>query len=100
MNALTQAAVRPHLTSLRCLFVLARHHGIAVPAHKLAAVDNKDTIASLLLLMRDIGLEGKLVTKARWKDLATLGTAYPVMAENEGGSWVILVNVAPAGTEV
>ena len=85
-----------HLTVLRCLHLLARHHGIQVPPDKLAMVDTADSVGSVLLLMRDVGLAGKLVKKVRWKGLASLGTAFPAMAEQEGGHWVIVVNVALA----
>jgi subfamily B ATP-binding cassette protein HlyB/CyaB len=94
VNVSTTISMPPHLTALRCLFLLGRHHKIEVPPSKLVAADNSDIIASILLMMRDVGLVGKLVKKARWKDLATLGSAFPVMAEYAGGHWVILVNVA------
>jgi subfamily B ATP-binding cassette protein HlyB/CyaB len=86
--------MQPHLTALRCVFLLGKHHGIVVPKEKLGAVDRENAIGSLLLLMRDVGLAGKLVKKAKWRNIATLGSAFPAMIEYEGGHWVILVNVA------
>jgi ATP-binding cassette subfamily B protein len=80
---------------LRCLFLLARHHGISVPAYKLALVEKQDAVEAIVPLMRDVGLDGQMVDKAHWRDLATLGSAFPVMAEYNSGAWVILINIAP-----
>ena len=76
------------------MFLLGKHHGIVVPKEKLGAVDRNNPIGSLLLLMRDVGLTGKLISKAKWRSIATLGSAFPAMVEYEEGRWVILVNVA------
>jgi subfamily B ATP-binding cassette protein HlyB/CyaB len=94
VNISTKIAMQPHITALRCLFLLGKHHGIIVPKEKLAAVDKENAIGSLLLLMRDVGLTGKLVTKAKWRHFGNMRGAFPVMVEYESGHWVILVNVA------
>jgi len=94
VNVATTRTMEPSLTALRCLVLLGKHHEISVPTSKLAAVDRDDVVYSILLLMREVGLIGKEVKKARWKDIAALGTAFPIMVEYTTGHWVIAVNVA------
>ena len=94
MNVATPRMMEPSLTALRCLVLLGQHHEIDVPTNKLVAVDRDDVVYSILLLMREVGLIGKEVKKARWKDIASLGTAFPIMVEYTTGHWVIAVNVA------
>ena len=45
--------------------------------------------------MHDIGLTGKLFKKWEWKQFATLGSAFPAMAELTGGNWVIVIGAIP-----
>ena len=94
MNAPSTFILPPNLTALRCLVLLGQHHGIEIGPEKLLAADKDDPVPAVLLLMRGVGLTGKLVEKTRWKDFAALGTAFPVMAEYRGGNWVIVVDVA------
>src|SRR4051812_19649934 len=82
----------PHLTALRCFYLLALHHGVQVPPEKLGEADEADTVGSVLYLMRDVGLSSKLLKKRSWDDLMKLGSAYPVMAEQTNGNWVILAS--------
>src|SRR5688572_28894998 len=82
----------PHLSALRCFYLLALHHGVQVPPAKLGEADQSDTVRSVLLLMRDVGLAAKLLKNRAWNDLMKLGSAYPVMAELSNGNWVILAS--------
>ena len=85
----------PRLTALRCLFILAQHHGVQISSELLASTHDNDTIRLLLRLMRYIQLSGKLLKHRKWNDLSALGSAYPVMAELTDGSWVIVVGSIP-----
>ena len=78
---------------LRCLFILAQHHGVQVSTEVLQGAVEEDKVRAALRLMRDVGLTGKLFQKWGWDKLAALGSAFPVMAEMEGGYWVIIVGV-------
>jgi ATP-binding cassette subfamily B protein len=82
----------PHLTALRCFYLLALHHGVQVPPEKLGEADPADTLRSVLQLMRDVGLASKMLKNRSWDDLMKLGSAYPVMAEKTSGNWVILAS--------
>src|SRR5690349_23485561 len=92
MNHMPDRQMAPHLTALRCLHLLGMHHGIQVPPEKFAGVDEEDAVGSVLRLMREVGLTGKLLRNRDWKDLTSLGSAFPVMAEQSPGNWVIIVS--------
>ena len=85
----------PRLTALRCLFILAQHHGVQIPPEMLATTNDKDTVRLMLRLMRNVNLSGKLIRNRKWKDLSALGSAYPVMASRKDGSWIIIVGTIP-----
>ncbi len=86
----------PHLTALRCLFLVATHHGLTVPPEKLAVADQSDTIGAVMTLMHEVGLQHRLLRRRRWRDLTSFGSAYPVMAERMDGGWVIVASPLPA----
>ncbi len=90
MNHVPDTQMSPHLTALRCFYLLALHHGVQVPPEKLGAADVNDTVRSVLSLMRDVGLSSKLLKNRSWDDLMKLGSAYPIMAELTTGNWVVL----------
>ena len=83
----------PRLTALRSLFVMAQHYGIQISSEQLANADEENVAKSVLLLMRDVGLTGKLIRNQKWNDLIALGSAYPAMVERRDGSWVIVVGI-------
>ncbi len=82
----------PHLTALRCLFLVAVHHGVHVSAETIAGAGPGDTPNALLRLCRDVGLTARILDSGGWDDLASLGSAYPVLLEQKGGNWVILAS--------
>ena len=84
------------LTALRCLFILAQHHGVQISPEMLATANDEDTVRQMLRLMRNVQLGGKLLRNRKWKDLGALGSAYPVMAGRKDESWVIIVGAIPA----
>jgi subfamily B ATP-binding cassette protein HlyB/CyaB len=92
MNHMPDLKMSPHLTALRCLFLVALHHGIQLRPEVLAAADTGDTVVSVTRLMRDISLAAKVLKKRGWDDLISLGSAYPVMAEQKRGNWVIVAS--------
>ena len=92
MNHMPDLKMSPHLTALRCLFLVALHHGIQLRPEVLAAADDGDTMSSVMRLMRDISLSAKILKKRTWDDLTALGSAYPVMAEQKRGNWVIVAS--------
>jgi ATP-binding cassette subfamily B protein len=81
---------------------MAMHHGVQLPPTSLAGVNENNIFPSLLQVMGDAGLKGKVLRRASWRYLAGLGTAYPVMAVQKSGDWVIVLNVVitPEGTSV
>ncbi len=92
MNHVPDVQMSPHLTALRCLYLIALHHGVQVAPEKLGEADETDTVGSVMWIMRDVGLTSKLLGNRTWKDLTKLGSAYPVMAEQTNGTWVILAS--------
>jgi len=82
----------PHLTALRCFYLVALHHGVQVPPEKLGEADEADTVGSIMRIMREVGLKSKILRNRSWNDLMKLGSAYPVMAEQTNGNWIILVS--------
>lgn len=85
----------PHLTALRCVFVVALHHGVQVAPEKLSDAATASSVAAILSVLGEVGLIGRYLQRCRWRDLLTLGSAYPVMAERTDGSWIILVSAMP-----
>ncbi|MBF0627353.1 MAG: peptidase domain-containing ABC transporter [Magnetococcales bacterium] len=86
----------PFLSALRCLFLICRHHGVDVTPEQLLGAREADIVGSMLRLMQETGLKGALLTRRKWKDLAGLGGAYPVMAETRGGHWLLVSRVTLA----
>ena len=84
-----------HLTALRCLFLVALHHRVQVPPERLQNFNPTDITGSLLHLLHEVGLAGKLLKNQTWDDLTALGSAYPVMVEQKNGKWIIVVFADP-----
>ena len=82
----------PHLTALRCMFLVAMHHGVQVPPERFSDAEESDPVGSVLHIMREMGLAAKVLKNRVWKDLRSLGSAFPVMAEQKAGNWVIIIS--------
>ena len=95
MNHVPNLLLSPHLTALRSLFLVAMHHGVHVPPDLLSRADPGDPVTSLLSVMRDVGLTGRLLQNRTWRDVSRLGSAYPAMAERADGSWLIVASALP-----
>ncbi len=81
----------PYHTALRCLFLVARHHGVEVTPEKLAATDPADTLNSVRAVMQEMGLRSSVLQQRSWQDLISLGSAYPAIAILKDGGWAIVV---------
>ena len=89
MSALTS----PLHAALRCLFIIALHHGLEItPQDLIAGTDASDPIGSLLKVMKRAGFRGSVLRSRKWKAIVSLGTAYPAIAGQKDGNWVVVVN--------
>jgi ATP-binding cassette subfamily B protein len=88
-----QLGLLPHHTALRCLFVVSLQRGVLLKPEHFADFSERDTIGSLQRVMKDVGLESRVLRKARWSRLVDLAHAYPMMALMNDGCWVILVSL-------
>jgi ATP-binding cassette subfamily B protein len=86
----------PYLTAVRCLFLVTQHHNIQVAPEKMLAITERDSLESMLSIVREAGLEGRIRKWQKWDYLTSLGTEYPVMAETNDGRWVIVACTLPA----
>lgn len=91
----------PFLSALRCFFLVCQHHGLEVVPERFLGAKEEDVIGSLLRLMNEVGLNGKLLRGRQWHELIALGSAYPAMVEQKSGHWVIVASVtaSPEGDE-
>ena len=85
----------PYHTALRCLFLVAMHHGIYLTPEDLSTVNDTDPLTSGLRLLMRIGLKTKALRNRRWEHASTLGTAYPALVLKKNGQWMILVKIVP-----
>ena len=83
----------PLHAALRCLFIIALHHGHEItPQDLIAGTDANDPIGSLLKVMKRAGFKGRVLKSRKWKAATTLGSAYPAIAGQKDGNWVVVVN--------
>jgi ATP-binding cassette, subfamily B, bacterial HlyB/CyaB len=80
-------------TALRCLFLVAMHHGLELTPEQLAIANSQDTTGGVLRVMREAGLKGRELKRCRWDNLASLGNAFPAIAGQKDGTFVIVVSV-------
>jgi ATP-binding cassette subfamily B protein len=95
MISTSETLQAPHMATLRSLFLIALHNRAPIPPEVLTRYDGSEITRFIFKTMREVGLRGKLLTKQHWKNIVTLGTAYPVMAEMGGGVWVLLSSAHP-----
>ena len=89
-------SMAPELTALRCLFLVAMHHGLQLTPEELPAVVAGNMTPVVLRGLHTAGLTGKVLTRCGWDKACGLGSAYPAMALRRDGSWFILVHTVPA----
>ncbi len=92
MTDVAQVTLSPHHTALRCLFVVSLQRGILLKPENFADFSEADTLGSVLRVMGQVGLEGKVLRRTKWTRLLELSDAFPAMALMKDGTWVILVN--------
>jgi len=89
-------------TSLQCLALVARHHGVDLSperlVHDYAVGEEPVTTRQLLRMAKDAGLRARHM-KLSWRSLFQLGDAYPLLAELENGNWVVIAGAAVGGDE-
>ncbi len=83
------------MTALRCLFLIALHHGVQLAPDELPQESQGDHVTGVLKAMRSAGLKGRRV-RMTWKSACQLGSAYPAIAIMKDGNWVILAYALPA----
>ena len=83
-------------TSLQCLALVARHHGVDLSPERLmhdyAIGDEPVSVPRLLRIAQDAGFRAKHSTLS-WQELQRLGQACPVLAKLENGNWVIIAGM-------
>jgi ATP-binding cassette, subfamily B, bacterial HlyB/CyaB len=92
-SAAAQSRSTKH-TSLKCLALVARHHGLDVSAdrmiHDYSLIDQEPELRKILRIAKDCGLKAKHV-RMNWLQLQKLDQGFPVMARLENGNYVIFV---------
>lgn len=94
-------------TSVSCLALIARHHGLEVSAgrlvHEYSLSDSAPDLRRVLRMARDVGLKARHA-RLTWQQLRSLDRAFPVMARLANGNYVIVVGVrqgeSPSGLAV
>ena len=83
-------------TSLICLALVARHHGIDVSSDRLIhdySLENEEpSLRRFLRIIKDTGLKARY-TSITWKQLHKVEQAFPVIARLRNENYVILVGV-------
>ncbi|WP_203071106.1 peptidase domain-containing ABC transporter [Falsiroseomonas ponticola] len=85
----------PALTAIRCVFLVAMHHGLRLRPDQLPAVAEGDMLAPVLRALRAAGLKARALRGCGWDKASALGTAYPAMLLRRDGSWAILIQTVP-----
>lgn len=87
---------RARHTSLQCLSLIARHHGLDVSAdrliHDYSLEDEEPSTKRILRIAKENGLKARKV-RLTWKQLKKMGDAYPTMVRLNNGNYVILVGM-------
>ena len=89
-------AFRAQHTSLQCLSLVARHHGVDVSAdrliHDYSLEDEEPSLNRVLRISKDIGLKTKHV-RLTWKHFDKVNDAFPLILRLENGNYVIAVGI-------
>ncbi|MBU8542772.1 MULTISPECIES: peptidase domain-containing ABC transporter [Roseomonadaceae] len=83
----------PELTALRCVFLVAMHHGLQLAPDELPQPGHGDMVPEVLRALQGTGLKAQALRRAGWDKAAGLGTAYPALVLRSDGSWVILIHI-------
>ncbi|MER2509588.1 peptidase domain-containing ABC transporter [Amaricoccus sp.] len=85
----------PQLSALRCAYLLAAHHGVALDPELLPAVVEGDMAASVAASLGKAGFRVRLDRRCDWARATKLGSAFPALALLRGGHWIVLVDAIP-----
>lgn len=89
-------------TAVRCLSLIARHHGLDAAAarliHEYSLENEEPSNAKILRIARDLGLKARF-SRISWSHLERAQQAFPIMAKLENGNFVILVGMRKAPIE-
>ena len=90
------ATFRAQHTSLQCLALIARHHGLDVSAdrliHDYGLEEEEPNLRRVLRIAKDAGFKAKH-TRLTWKHLRRMDQAFPAMARLENGNYVIMIGL-------
>ena len=89
----------PQMTALRALFLLAVHHGVTLSPQDLPHLTGPDFAPILQATLDRLGFRTRLMQETTWSQAASLGSAFPVLADRKDGRWFILVHVVGSGVE-
>ena len=92
----TGLASSPEHTSLKCLSLVARHHGVDLSVdrivHDYSLELEEPSTRRILRIAKDAGFKAKM-TKLGWEQLKHMGEAFPAIARLENGNYVIMVGL-------
>ena len=83
-------------TALRCISLVARHHGVDVSADRLAhdysLEQEEPSLNRVLRISKDIGFKSKF-TRLTWKSLQKVNSAFPLIVRLKNGNYIIIVGL-------
>ena len=86
----------PKHTAIRCLAMVARHHGMDVSdsrlVHDYSLDEEEPNLKRLLRIAKDVGFNAKH-TRMNWRQLRQMGQAFPAIARLPNGNYVIMVGL-------
>ncbi len=89
-------------TALKCLALVARHHGVECSAdrliHDYSLATEEPTLRRVLRIAKDTGLKSRH-SRLTWKQLSKLDQAFPCMARLTNGNFVIMVGLRQSESE-
>ncbi len=90
------AAFKSQHTSLQCLALIARHHGLDVSAERMIhdySLENEEpSLKRVQRIAKESGFKVRH-TRMTWKQIQRLGQAFPAMARLENGNYVIMIGM-------
>lgn len=83
-------------TAVRCLSLIARHHGLDAAAarliHDYSLEHEEPSNSKILRISKDLGLKARF-TRVGWSHLERAQQAFPIMAKLDNGNFVIIVGM-------
>lgn len=85
------ALLSPLHTALRCLFMISLYRGVQLKPEHFSAVTEHDVLGSILRVLRQVGLRGRVIRRYGWRHVSGLSHAFPLMGKMRDGRWVVVV---------